>query len=57
MSGFVFAKSPHYAPIHKFRARNTKLYESTHNDVVRETKFDGLCPLNALYLFGRERHI
>ena len=47
--------SPHCVPIHKFRARDTELYESTHNVGVREAKFDRLGPLNALDLFGRKR--
>ena len=43
-----------YVPIHKFRARAKELYGSTHNEVVREAKFDRICALNALDLFGRK---
>ena len=43
-----------YVPIHKFRAHAGELYESTHNDGVREAKIDRLRALNALDLFGRK---
>ena len=41
-------------PIHMFRARARELYGSTHNEVVREAKFDRICALDALDLFGRK---
>ena len=44
-------------PNHMFRTRASasELYGSTHNDGVREAKFDRICALNALDLFGRKR--
>ena len=44
-----------YVPIHTFSARAGELRESTHNVGVREAKFNRLCALNALDLFGRKR--
>jgi hypothetical protein len=41
-------------PIHMFRARARELYGSTHNEVVREAKFDRICALDTLDLFRRK---
>jgi hypothetical protein len=47
-------KSLGRVPVHKFRARVRGSCGSTYNEGVREAKFDGICALDALDLFGRK---